>query len=508
MRVVTLGHAGLLIEAAGRGIVCDPWFRPAFLGAWFPFPRNDELDPELIERIRAPDFLYVSHLHSDHLDAGFLADEMSKDVTVLLPAFPTDELRRALGALGFRNFMTLDADEPVEIAAGLSVYIGTETAVTDGPQGDSLLWVSDGAATMLNQNDCRPHDFDRLRGFGPVDVQYLQYSGAIWYPMVYDLEPKDRARLALAKREAQLARAMRYVELVGPRAAVPFAGPPAFLDPDLAQFNDLGDPTSIFPDQRVFLDRLAERNVAGIFNVPGTVVDVGATEFVHGGAAASEYFSDKASMIDRYARDWAGWLSAHKAGWAEPSGDLVGRLARWWDPLLADAPTLRRGVGANVLIRSGVDDVVIDFPAGEVRAWSGEPYAFRFEIDRRVLETVLASGAIDWSNALFLSCRFRAWREGSYNEYVYNFFKSLSPERMSRAEAEAVVALGVPGVRVEFRCGDYMVERFCPHRSADLAVFGELDGSVLTCTLHGWRFDLDSGTCLTASDRRIAARRL
>jgi UDP-MurNAc hydroxylase len=167
---------------------------------------------------------------------------------------------------------------------------------------------------------------------------------------------------------------------------------------------------------------------------------------------------------------------------------------------------LRRGVGANVLLRSGDEDVLIDFPAGHVVTWSGEPYEFGFEIDRRVLETVIASGAIDWSNALFLSCRFRAWRQGDYNEYVYNFFKSLSPERMSRAEAEATVALGVSRGTVEFRCGDYMVERFCPHRRADLTVFGELDGTVLTCTLHGWRFDLASGACLTAADRRLQTR--
>ena len=38
------------------------------------------------------------------------------------------------------------------------------------------------------------------------------------------------------------------------------------------------------------------------------------------------------------------------------------------------------------------------------------------------------------------SCRAgsRAWRAGEFNEYVYNFFKSLSVERMRRAEAEAV----------------------------------------------------------------------
>jgi len=59
----------------------------------------------------------------------------------------------------------------------------------------------------------------------------------------------------------------------------------------------------------------------------------------------------------------------------------------------------------------------------------------------------------------------------------------------------------------EIRLGDWIVERTCPHRHADLAVFGEVDGCELVCTLHGWRFDLDSGKCLTAENRNLKVRR-
>ena len=100
-------------------------------------------------------------------------------------------------------------------------------------------------------------------------------------------------------------------------------------------------------------------------------------------------------------------------------------------------PCARR-IGAACLLRAGDVEILIDFPAGEVRAYAGEPYGFRFDIDRPLVEKVVAERAVDWSNSLFLSCRFRAWREGEFNEYVYNFFKSLSPERMRRTEAEAL----------------------------------------------------------------------
>ena len=95
MRVTVLGHAGLLIETAGGSIVCDPWFEPAFLGSWFVFPRNDQLGADLMARIENPDYLYISHLHHDHFDPQFLSERVSKDATVLLPAFLVDRLEQA-----------------------------------------------------------------------------------------------------------------------------------------------------------------------------------------------------------------------------------------------------------------------------------------------------------------------------------------------------------------------------------------------------------------------------
>ncbi len=204
------------------------------------------------------------------------------------------------------------------------------------------------------------------------------------------------------------------------------------------------------------------------------------------------------------------WLTDMHRSWNPPSTDLLATLKAWWEPLLAMAPTLRRGVGDCCVLRAGDLAVIIDFPNGEVREFAGEPYAFRFEIQRELVETVVAEQAVDWSNALFLSCRFRAWRSGSFNEYIYNFFKSLSPERMRRAEAEAQRRLDPRRDELageEIRLGDYIVERLCPHRQADLSVFGEIDDGEMVCTLHGWRFDLETGRCFTADDRRLRIRR-
>ncbi|HSH10471.1 MAG TPA: Rieske 2Fe-2S domain-containing protein [Ilumatobacter sp.] len=517
MRATSIGHAGILVETDAGSILCDPWFLPAFLGSWFVFPRNDQLSADLAERIENADYLYISHLHADHHDEPWLRQHLRRDIPILLPGYPTREQQRTLEQIGFTEFIRTVDGEELELAPGLTIAIHTEVSITDGPGGDSALMISDGRTRLVNQNDCRTTDLDVLQRHGPVDLHWLQYSGAIWYPMVYDLPADEMRRLVDAKVESQFTRAMRYVDLIDARAVVPSAGPPAFLDDDLFHLNMIdGDELSIFPDQRSFMERLAARGHRGVLAIPGTEIEITPDEITvtHPipDAEVAAIFDDKRAYLRRYQADWKPWLDELKAGWNPPTTDLLTTLKTWWEPLLRMAPTMCRAVGANCLFRAGDLDLVIDFPNAEVRAFDGEPYSFSFTIPRELVETVAAERAVDWSNSLFLSCRWTGWRDGDFNEYLYNFFKSLSVERMRRTEAEAIRKLDPPTeTEAEIELGGYVVQRRCPHRKADLSVFGEIetvDGvDQLVCTLHGWRFECATGRCLTSNDHPLKIRR-
>ena len=505
----------MLIETADASIVCDPWFLPQFFGSWFVFPRNDRLDPALMTRVTSPDYLFISHIHADHLDEQWLAQHMDKQVTVLLPDFPTEELERTLRALGFHRFVRTVDQQEMTLIGDLRVAVHTETSITDGPGGDSALVVTDGRSRIVNQNDCRTDDLGALRRHGPVDLHWLQYSGAIWYPMVYE-EPDERMReLIDAKVASQTTRALRYVESIDATAVVPSAGPPCFLDPELFGFNLItGDEATIFTDQPRFLAALAAADRRGILAVPGTEITVedGVISVRHpmSEEEIDAIFRHKEQYLRRYQQDWMPWLLGHRASWHQPTTDLLDTIAGWWEPLMRLAPTVCDAIGACVLLRLGDLDIIVDMPARQVRRWKGEHAPFRFEIQRELIETVVARRAHDWSNALFLSCRFRAWREGPFNEYVYNFFKSLSAERMVRTEAEAKRRLTGDPVTTPMETiviGEFEMQRTCPHRGADLTVFGEIDGTDLVCTLHGWRFDLETGACRNADDRALLIRR-
>ncbi|MFZ9844120.1 MAG: MBL fold metallo-hydrolase, partial [Ilumatobacteraceae bacterium] len=340
MRATALGHAGILIRCRQASIVCDPWFEPAFLGSWFPFPRNDQLDDETMTAVCSPNYLYVSHLHGDHFDEKFLKEHMNKSVQVLLPDFPSDELRRRLTRLGFTRFITTKDGEEFELRDGLRMAIHVESSITDGPGGDSALVVSDGSSRLVNQNDCRTHDPKALAAHGPVDQHWLQYSGAIWYPMVYD-EPDDvRLAHARSKVESQFARAEQYVSAVDATVVVPSAGPPCFLDDELFGFNMMtGEEISIFPDQTKFIERLKKAGRTSALNVPGTTIESagGEVRVTHPYVDLNEPFTKKEHYLRDYQRDWSEWLATEKASWPKKTAAFQPRLAAWWQPLLMRA---------------------------------------------------------------------------------------------------------------------------------------------------------------------------
>ena len=439
---------------------------------------------DLRGRIERPDFLYISHLHGDHLDEAFLAEHVDRATTVLLPGFRP---RRAGAAPPARSASSASCAPTTarrcELPAGSTVAIHVETSITDGPGGDSALVVTDGESPPRQPERLpAPRPRPPLTATAPSTIQWLQYSGAIWYPMVYDDADDVTRELADAKVEAQFARAMRYVEAVGARPSCPSAGPPCFLDPELFGLNVItGDELSIFPDPPRSSTASARRASTPASwrararpstsrrdrHRPPPVPD----------DEVAAIFADKRAYLARYQADWRRGSSASEGDVARAAA----RPGRAADGVVgaAAAPWRRRCGPASAppaCIRSGDVDILIDFPAGTVRAARRRallrsPSTSPGTSSRRSWPTGPSTGPTRCS----CRCRFRAWRAGEFNEYVYNFFKSLSPERMARAEAEAAGQARrrstAPAEEIEL--GGYVMERYCPHRQADLSIFGE-----------------------------------
>ena len=182
-------------------------------------------------------------------------------------------------------------------------------------------------------------------------------------------------------------------------------------------------------------------------------------------------------------------------------GDLAEALAEWWNPLLELADTIGPGVGGPCSSRSVRRGSSSTSPPGTCVAGSARSATIGSRW-RRARRGARRQHETDWVNSLFLSLRFRAARRGAYNEFIYTFFKCLAPERLSYADGW-YAEKEEPDDLVQI--GDFMVQRRCPHLKADLARFGEVDHGILQCAMHGWRFDLATGTCLTSCDHEIVS---
>jgi UDP-MurNAc hydroxylase len=511
VRITGTGHASLRIDTAAGSILCDPWVNPAYFGSWFPFPDNSQLDWEHLGDV---DYLYVSHLHRDHFDAAHLTRYVSKKAAVLLPAYPTSELEDELRALGFTRFIKTVSDRVHELDGGLKIMIQALTSPTDGPIGDSSLWVEYDGIRLLNQNDARPSDLTRFAELGHVHAHLLQFSGAIWYPMVYELPENAKTAFGKQKRDRQFDRTFRYIDDLKASWVFPIAGPPCFLDEDLWQFNDIfGDEGNIFPDQSVFMREYgAIGRDNGVVLLPGTVATVAdeTCAVTHPVDDVDEFFANKEQYLRDYAERQRPVIAALKQTWHHPEVDVLGEMKRRIEPLLDESIYLAKGVGGPVrfdLVKpdGDVESIVVDFPGKQVRPYNDEKVRYRFRTDRSLVEHLLFLGEVDWVNSLFLSCRFTAVRIGQYNEFVYAFFKCLSEERLQYAERWYDEHERTTDAE-DITLGDWVLQRRCPHLKADLTRFGIVDGSTLTCQLHGWKFDLATGRCLTSVGHTVRAR--
>ena len=517
MQVTSVGHAGFRIDTEAGSILCDPWVNPAYFASWFPFPDNSGLDWDALGDC---DYLYVSHLHKDHFDPALLRAHVNKDAVVLLPDYPVPDLRRALESLGFHTFVETTDSVKHRVSGpkgDLDVMIVALRAPADGPIGDSGLVVSDGATTAFNMNDARPIDLDMLAAeFGHIDVHMLQYSGAIWYPMVYDMPDRAKEAFGTQKRQRQMDRCRQYIAQVGATWVVPSAGPPCFLDPALRDLNDdQGDPANIFPDQIVFLDQMRRHgHDGGLLMIPGSTADFTGSQLnslTHPVADPESIFTTgKAAYIEEYAQRQAPVLAAEKAAWAPADGDpLLEPLRALFGPIMLQSDQICDGIGYPVELRlpgdKSIETVVIDFPKRAVREpVPDEKFRYEFEIPAQLVRTVVRDNEPDWVNTIFLSTRFKAWRVGGYNEYLYTFFKCLTDERIAYADGWFAEAHDDSASTV---LDGWDIQRRCPHLKADLSKFGVVEGSTLTCNLHGWQWNLETGRCLTAKGHQLRSSR-
>ena len=108
MKIQFISNSGCLVYLnTGRKILIDPWITEGiYIGSWInstPLKR-DYLNLKLLD----DDFLYISHVHSDHLDVKFL-EKINKNLKVILHNHQGNFVKKCLSKIGFKRFIEIDS---------------------------------------------------------------------------------------------------------------------------------------------------------------------------------------------------------------------------------------------------------------------------------------------------------------------------------------------------------------------------------------------------------------
>lgn len=246
MRIQSLPNAGLLIEADGVRLLCDPWFTDgAYQGAWAIWPQPLK-DP--VRELGKVNAIYISHIHPDHYDQTFLRQYLQYwgDTPIVCGL---QSLTDALHADGFPSAQYVSAGWGID-NVGCRIIPNT----TYRAPFDTALAVRCGSESLINYND-NPTDpllptadmvtdttqLKALMDFcgGSPTVAYLPFAGASSYPQRFTFPSEAECRQAATlKQHRYLKQFLKTVDILQPKYVVPFAGE-YWLQGPLAKYNHL-----------------------------------------------------------------------------------------------------------------------------------------------------------------------------------------------------------------------------------------------------------------------------
>ncbi len=431
MKITYLGQACTLIEAGGIRLLTDPWLTEgAYFGTWYHTNvlADAGVSPERV--IRDVDCIFLSHEHEDHLDPDTLR-LANPETPIYICRFPTPKFRHQLEALGLRNINELESGKPHALTSDVTITIFGTAEYTN----DAAILVEAEGCRVFNETDCKLDYADLVRlGEKGIDIGFFMFSGANWYPMLYDYPDAQMTALLQHRRRALLRGFVQRAKLTRARLAVPAAGPCTVLDPDLAWMNAADRGIFIDPAEAVaFLDRAA----CGSRGLHMAATDVWTRERGFEPHAPASFRGSRMDYLDEAVARLGPAIRERRLGEPPARPDLGARLAAYFNEHIgAQSRATRERIGAVVAFDvSGPHggQWTVDFNAAGpefVRAGIAEGWTYRIAVEDKLLSPFL-DGDHPYFEHLFLSLRVQlARRPDTYNEPLYHFFYEPDPAKL------------------------------------------------------------------------------
>ncbi len=229
MKLQFITNACNIYSSRGKKILTDPWLSDTcFEGSWAHDPpiRTKPWD------LTHVDYIYISHLHPDHMDFETLK-HFPKDKPIIILDHGKNFLEKMLVKAGFKNFIRIKDRQTISLDhfrltmyAPFTGHIFYESLL--GNLIDSALVVEAENQKILNTNDNTP-DVDAAKELrqrhGSFDIAQLNYNAAGPYPSCF-------VNLSYAERHSEhtrvLNRNIEHMQIIAKilkaKYVMPFAG--------------------------------------------------------------------------------------------------------------------------------------------------------------------------------------------------------------------------------------------------------------------------------------------
>lgn len=431
MRVTYFGQACILIDVGGLRVLTDPWLTEgAYFGTWHHthILADAGVTPETFPK--DIDFIFLSHEHEDHLDPATLR-HFRPDIPVLICKFPTPKFRRHLEALGLTDIRELPSGETAVLGNDVKATIFGTAEYTN----DAALFVEGEGCTVFNETDCKLGyaDLQRLGERG-VDIGFYMFSGANWYPMMYDYPDDVKRALTRRRRQSLLRSLVQRVRLTRPRVAVPAAGPCTVLDPDLLWLNSEEEGIFIDPEEAVRALQAANTGTQPLYMAATDVWDSVAGFQSH---APASFRAPRLQYLRAASERLGPSLRAARESEAPAGADLGPQVIKYFDNAVgAQTPAVRRRINAKLAViatgpQSGAWTVDFNGPGPNyVQQGEAADWTYRIVAEDKLLYPFM-TGAMPFFEDLLLSLRVHlARRPDTYNEPFYHFLYEPDPEKL------------------------------------------------------------------------------
>jgi len=285
VRIEFIANAGFVVTLAdGRTLVTDPWLTGgAYYGSWYNYPPVPET---VVARVRSltPDWVYVSHVHPDHLDPDTL--RWFPGASILIGDLGHQHLRRAVMAAGAARVLEMPLDVTSDLGDGVEVTVLPQFAAAGGGFVDEVGYMIDTSLALRDfDGTLLLHVVDNSMSvddalafvdrFGHPDIAIVPYSGASLYPHAFAYSPDDKDARTAALRERTVREFLDVTEALAPRMIVPAAGSYVMGGAIASYSRWLHQAT---PEQlrAAWAERGPDESICFVYMAPGDTIDSGA----------------------------------------------------------------------------------------------------------------------------------------------------------------------------------------------------------------------------------------